>query len=172
MLLRYFYIFSVDKDSSFYAYSVMKHTRNILFNSMHNDWYICESEMKGESPIRQKLEIILDFYNGDPDVLDRCTFLLHPIPQTHNMLDNCKGVIGPVPQRMINGELLPKSPPLVQVQPPLQPPPPAVIVPPVVYIGGLPGQAANTSSTITTANSGSTGVTTKPPISNTTRKSL
>lgn len=97
----------------------MRYNRNFLFNSMHKDWYICESE-------RRKLhatELALDFYNGEPDVLDRCTFLAHPIPQNDNKLKNCKNVLGPVQHPEINGQPLPHPPHLVSKTPP---PPPAL----------------------------------------------
>ena len=108
-----------DKDSSFYIYSVMRYNRNFLFNSMHKDWYICESQKRK----LHRTALALDFYNGEPDVLDRCTFLAHPIPQNDNKLKNCKNVLGPVQHPEINGQPLPHPPHLVPKTPP---PPPAL----------------------------------------------
>lgn len=81
---------------------------------MHKDWYICESEKR----VLHGTELALDFYNGEPDVLDRCTFLAHPIPQNDNKLKNCKDVIGPVKAAEINGQPLPHPPHLVPKIPP------------------------------------------------------
>lgn len=97
----------------------MRYNRNFLFNSMHKDWYICESEKR----VSHGTELALDFYNGEPDVLDRCTFLAHPIPQNDNKLKNCKNVIGPVEHPAIQGQPLPHPPHLVPKTPP---PPPAL----------------------------------------------
>lgn len=104
----------------------MKYFRNILFNSAtHNDWYICESDYHSTKvrTVRQKIKIILDFYNGDPDVLERCTFLLHPLREGEDKFKNCKGVIAPDVQNMINGQPLQKLPAL------LPPPQPAPVLP-------------------------------------------
>lgn len=98
----------------------MKYFRNTLFNSMHDDWYMCESDHHStkERTVRQKIKIVLDFYNGDPDVVDRCTFLLRPLPQTKNKYQNCKCSIGPELQNIINGQPPPQPPALVPPAPP------------------------------------------------------
>lgn len=97
----------------------MKYFRNFLFHSMHDDWYICESDQRSSKlrTVRQKIKIVLDFYNGDPDVLDRCTFLLYPIPPSMSKLKNCQGAIGPVSLNTINGQAPPEPPPLVPPKP-------------------------------------------------------
>ena len=139
-----------DKDSSFHIYSVMRYNRNFLFNSMHKDWYICES-------VRRKLhatELALDFYNGEPDVLDRCTFLAHPIPQNDDKLKNCKNVLGPVQHPEINGQPLPHPPHLVPKTPPPPPALPACI--PVCPASGpapsTPAEASVVSETPTVSS--------------------
>ena len=146
----------------------MKHTRNILFNSMHNDWYICESIPVGKTETRLRIELILDFYNGDPDVLDRCTFLLHPIPQSESKFKNCKGMIGPDPRRMINGQPLPSAPPLITL-----PEAASQIIgvnnKPLVTTSGVPPGNTNASA-INTAKSASGGIAPKPTISTKTSK--
>lgn len=93
----------------------MKYFRNFLFHSMHDDWYICESDHHTTNvrTVRQKIKIIVDFYNGDPDVLDRCTFLLHPLPQNEDKFMHCKGAIGPDLPKMINGQTPPQLSALV-----------------------------------------------------------
>ena len=78
----------------------MRYSRNFLFHSTHDDWYICQSAKKkafGTS-------VILDYYNGQPDVLDRCTFVLSP--NFKDPLQNCKNALGPVKAPQINGEPL------------------------------------------------------------------
>ena len=97
----------------------MKYFRNFLFHSMHDDWYICESDQRSSKlrTVRQKIKIVLDFYNGDPDVLDRCTFLLYPIPPSMSKLKNCQGAIRPVSLNTINGQAPPEPPPLVPPKP-------------------------------------------------------
>lgn len=107
----------IDKETSFTVYSVMKYTRNLLLKSMHMDWYICQSK---EKTLHGATDIVLDFYDGDPDVLGRCTFLFHPIAQNENKFKSCKFVIGPVKHPMISGQPLPLPAHLV---PHTQPPP-------------------------------------------------
>ncbi|XP_066021495.1 uncharacterized protein [Pocillopora verrucosa] len=101
-----------DKDSSFTPFSVMKYTRNLLLQSFHNDWYMCQTPNEGNS-IHKNPTILLDFYNGDPDVLARCTFLFHPIAQNENKLTWCKNVLGPVEFPSISGQPLPHPPFLI-----------------------------------------------------------
>ena len=97
----------------------MSYTRNLIFYSVHKDWCICESE----KPDRHGPEVVLDFYNGDPDVLTRCSFLVQPLQHYNEKLQNCKNVIGPVEHPAINGQPLPHPPHLV----PQTPPPPLVL---------------------------------------------
>ena len=130
-----------DKESSFYIYSVMKYTRNFLFNSMHKDWYVCQEERRKA----HGMEVLLDFYDGEPDVLDRCTFLAHPVSEPERKLRNCKHVLGPAGSREINGQPLPHPPHLV----PRIPPPPPVVVPPCMPVcpaGPMGGAAARPPS--------------------------
>ena len=89
----------------------MRYARNFLFRSTHEDWYICQSEKRKTFGT----EVILDYYNGEPDVLDRCTFLLNPI--LNNELRHCKNAIGPVKAPEINGQQFPHPPDLVQHTP-------------------------------------------------------
>ena len=89
----------------------MRYTRNFLFNSMHKDWYICQSDNKK----KYWRPIVLDFYNGEPDVLDRCTFLLNPIWE--GKLMHCKYALGPVEAPEITGQPLPHPPHLVESKP-------------------------------------------------------
>lgn len=98
----------------------MMYTRNLLLQSMHSDWYICQSEKK---TLHGVTDIVLDFYDGDPDVLGRCTFLFHPIAQNENKYKMCKYVLGPIKHPMISGQPLPHPPHLMP--PPTPPPPPA-----------------------------------------------
>lgn len=100
----------------------MRYTRNFLFNSMHKDWYICQSDDKK----KYWRPIVLDFYNGEPDVLDRCTFLLNPIWEGKFM--HCKYALGPVEAPEITGQPLPHPPHLVESKP----------APPVVLPACLP----------------------------------
>ena len=117
----FLFSFLIDRDSSFYVYSVMLFTRNMLFGSIsHDDWYICQSKARHD---KSETEVIIDFYNGDEKVLVRCTFLLHPIPPTDNKYKNCKQVAGPVEQPFISGQPLPHPPHLV---PHYTPPPPVL----------------------------------------------
>lgn len=125
-----------DKDSSFRIYSVMRYNRNFLFNSMHKDWYICES---GQRKLHAT-KLALDFYNGDQDVLDRCTFLAHPIPQNDDKLKNCKNVLGPVEHPAINGQPLPNPPHLVS-----KTPPPPHALPSCIPVCPVTGPAPSTS---------------------------
>lgn len=97
----------------------MMYTRNLLLQSMHIDWYICQSEAK---TLHGVTDIVLDFYDGDPDVLGRCTFLFHPIAQNENKYKMCKYVLGPIKHPMISGQPLPHPPHLMPKTPP---PPPA-----------------------------------------------
>ena len=90
----------------------MKYTRNLLLQSFHNDWYMCQTPNEGNS-IHKNPTILLDFYNGDPDVLARCTFLFHPIAQNENKLTWCKNVLGPVEFPSISGQPLPHPPFLI-----------------------------------------------------------
>lgn len=118
----------------------MKFTRNLLFNSFHKDWYICESE----KVIKRRTEIVLDFYNGEPDVLERCTFLLNPVPNFETKLKNCKDVIGPVEHPKINRQPLPHPPHLVPEKP-SQP----IVLPacmPVCPVGATGGAAVGPST--------------------------
>ncbi|XP_068695497.1 uncharacterized protein [Montipora foliosa] len=100
-----------DRDSSFQIFSVMKFARNLLFNSWHQDWYICQSEDRKDYGTK----LILDFYNGEPDVLDRCTFILNPFWK--HKYQNCKYSLGPVEAPGINGQPLPHPPHLIEKTP-------------------------------------------------------
>lgn len=111
-------LFLLDKDSSFYIFSVMKYERNLLFNAMHKDWYICQELYKVEGR-----QMILDFYKGEPDVLQRCSFSVYPLLLGSNKFMNCKNVLGPVKHREINGQPLPHPPHLI----PIPPPPPSAL---------------------------------------------
>ncbi|XP_074618702.1 uncharacterized protein LOC141877570 isoform X2 [Acropora palmata] len=100
-----------DRDSSFHIYAVMVLARNFLLNSWHKDWYICQSEKrKGYGT-----QIVLDYYNGRPDVLDRCTFVLSP--NWTDKYQNCKHSLGPLIAPEINGQPLPHPPHLVETTP-------------------------------------------------------
>lgn len=98
----------------------MKYSTNFLLKSMHNDWYICQGKEKG---LHGSTHIKLDFYNGDPDVLERCTFSFMPISQYDNKYKNCRNVAGPVEHPAIAGQPLPHPPHLVAEEP--SPPVPA-----------------------------------------------
>ena len=89
----------------------MRYSQNFLFRSTHEDWYICQSPKKKEFGT----SIILDYYNGEPDVLDRCTFVLSPIFK--NPLQHCKDALGPVKEPQINGQPLPHPSGLIQHTP-------------------------------------------------------
>ena len=115
----------------------MRFTRNFLLQSMHVDWYICQSKMKN---LHTTTDVMLDFYNGEPDVLQRCTFLFHPIAQTENKLRMCKNVVGPVKNPIISGQPLPHPPHLVLPAPQPYPALPSCIpVCPAGTVGGAPG---------------------------------
>ena len=94
-------------------YSVMKISRNLMLQSMHKDWYVCQSKTK----VKEKTDIKLDFYNGKPDVLNRCTFMFHPIAQNEDKYRMCKNVLGPVKHPEIVGQPLPHPPHLVPQKP-------------------------------------------------------
>ena len=100
-----------DKDSSFHVFSVMKLARNFLLNSWHKDWYICQSGKRKD----YGTQIILDYYNGEPDVLDRCTFVLSP--HWKDKYEHCRHALGPVVAPEINGQPLPHPPHLVETTP-------------------------------------------------------
>ncbi|KAJ7334527.1 hypothetical protein OS493_014851 [Desmophyllum pertusum] len=136
-----------DKESSFKVYSVMKFSRSFLLQSMHNDWYICQSK---EKHLHRPTIIELDFYNGEPDVLERCTFSFQPTAQHDNKYKNCKNVVGPVVHPAIRGQSLPHPPHLVPKKPsPLVPAQPTCIpVCPAGTVGGTPGTQAASGSTI------------------------
>lgn len=117
-MIIYFFLplYLTDKDSSFHVYNVMKFSRSFLLSSMHKDWYICEA--RKTSNLHDSTNVQLDFYNGDPDVLERCTFSFQPIPQYYDKFMNCKNVIGPVIHTSISGQPLPHPPHLVPETPP------------------------------------------------------
>ena len=94
-------------------YSVMKISRNLMLQSMHKDWYVCQWKTK----VKEKTDIKLDFYNGKPDVLNRCTFMFHPIAQNEDKYRMCKNVLGPVKHPEIVGQPLPHPPHLVPQKP-------------------------------------------------------
>ena len=122
----------------------MKFARNFLLKSTHKDWYICQEKKKS---IHINPELKLDFYNGDPDVLNRCTFLFHPIPQTDNKYKMCKNVVGPVKQPIISGQPLPHPPHLVpKTQPPALALPSCIPVCPAGRANGVSGQTASLGS--------------------------
>lgn len=130
----------------------MAYTNNLIFNSIHKDWCICESE----DPDIHGPEVILDFYNGDPDVLVRCTFSAQPLPPHEDKLKNCKNVIGPVEHPEINGQPLPHPPHLVPHTPPQLPPALPVCMPvcPAGTHGGTPvGQTSAGASALTIPSS-------------------
>ena len=89
----------------------MKLARNFLLNSWHKDWYICQSEKRKD----YGTQIILDYYNGEPDVLDRCTFVLSP--HWKDKYEHCRHALGPVQAPEINGQPLPHPPHLVETTP-------------------------------------------------------
>jgi len=117
-----FNIFALtDKESSFYVFNVMKFSRSFLLKSMHKDWYICQSR---KTKLHGSTDVQLDFYNGDPDVLERCTFSFEPIAQYEDKYKNCKNVAGPVTHPSISGQplqhpahLVPETPPSALTQP-------------------------------------------------------
>lgn len=136
--------FFTDKESTFTAISVMKFARNYLLKSTHKDWYICQAKKKS---IHLNTDLMLDFYNGDPDVLNRCTFLFHPIPQTDNKYKMCKNVVGPVKHPSISGQPLPHPPHLVsKTQPPALALPSCIPVCPAGTTSGASGQTTSLGS--------------------------
>ena len=144
----YLYIsISTDKESSFIVYSVMKFSTSFLLQSMHKDWYICQGT---EKKLHTPTTVGLDFYNGQPDVLERCTFSFQPTAQYDNKYKNCKNVVRPVVHPAINGQSLPRPPHLVPKKPsPLVPAQPTCIpVCPAGTVGGTPGTQAASGSTI------------------------
>lgn len=150
--------FFSDKDSSFTVYSVMSYTRNLIFNSMHKDWCVCEAE----KPAWSGPEVLLDFYKGDPDVLTRCSFVVQPIQQNANKLQNCLNVLGPVEHPAIEGQPLPRPPHLVPQTPPSPPVLPVCI--PVCPEGAKGGTSVGQPSAGATAptTSSSPGVPSAP----------
>ena len=118
----------------------MKFTRNLMLQSMHQDWFICE---KKSGSIHRASEIRLDFYDGDPDVLDRCTFIFHPIAQNENKYRMCKNVLGPVAHPYISGQPLPHPPHLVSKTPPPPALPSCIPLCPAGTAGGASVQPAN-----------------------------
>lgn len=111
-----YYCLLTDKESTFLLYNVMKFSRSFLLKSMHPDWYICQSR---HATLHGSTNIQLDFYNGDPDVLERCAFSFEPIPQYDNKYKNCKNVVGPVKHQAISGQPLPHPAHLLPETPPL-----------------------------------------------------
>lgn len=140
-----YYLFFPDKDSSFTVYSVMSYTRNLIFTSMHKDWCVCEAE----KPDWVGTEVLLDFYNGDPDVLTRCSFMVQPLQQNDKKLQNCFNVLGPVRHPEIAGQPLPHPPHLVPQSPPSPPVLPICI--PVCPAGAIGGPSVGKPSAGTTA---------------------
>lgn len=140
----------------------MMYTRNLLLQSMHTDWYICQSEKK---TLHGATDIVLDFYDGDPDVLGRCTFLFHPIAQNENKYKMCKNVLGPVKHPSISGQPLPHPPHLVpKTQPPAPALPSCIPVCPAGTAGGASGQTASlgSSSLVIPTTQGILGAQSKP----------
>ena len=116
----------------------------------HQDWYICEEDLPDTAiTVHETTALILDFYNGEPDVLRRCTFIVRPILASENKLKNCKNVAGPIEAPEITGQHLPHPPYLVE-----QTPPPAVVLPacmPVCPTGAMGGAQEGPASTGTSA---------------------
>lgn len=113
-----------------------------MLQSMHSDWFICQSKDK---KLHGSTLIQLDFYNGDPDVLERCTFSFMPVSQKQNKYMNCRNVAGPVAHPAISGQPLPHPPSLVPDVPPV-PAQPACI--PVCPTAGTVGGAPTSGSTV------------------------
>lgn len=114
----------------------MKYSRNLMLKSMHADWFICQSKDK---KLHGSTLIQLDFYNGDPDVLERCTFSFMPIPQNVNKYMNCRNVAGPVQHPAISGQPLPHPPHLVPEVPPVPAQPACIpVCPAAETVGGAP----------------------------------
>ena len=129
----------------------MKYTRNLLFNTIyHRDWYMCEEELPRTAiTVQGTMALILDYYNGQPHVLRRCTFIARPILASENKFKNCKNVVGPIEAPKITGQHLPHPPHLVQ-----HTPPPAVVQPscmPVCPTGAMGGVQEGPASTGTSA---------------------
>lgn len=142
----------------------MKFTRNIMLQSMHKDWYVCE---KGErKSIHSTSELMLDFYNGDPDVLSRCTFLFHPIAQNENKYKMCQNVLGPVEHPHISGQPLPHPPHLISNKPASSSALPSCIpICPSGTIGTIPGQPTSLKlSNKTPTPTGSMGLPSRPAV--------
>ena len=117
----------------------MKFSRSFLLASLHKDWYICQHQ-KSASDIHNGTPLQLDFYNGDPDVLERCTFSFQPRSQSDDKYMNCKNVIGPVTHPSISRQPLPHPPHLVPETPSPAPAQPTCIpVCPAGSVGGMPG---------------------------------
>ena len=127
----------------------MSYTRNLIFNSMHKDWCVCEAE-KLES---HGSEVLLDFYNGDPDVLTRCSFMVQPLQKNANKLQNCLNVLGPVEHPAIEGQPLPHPPHLVPQTPPSVLPICIPVCPAGTMGGTLVGQPSAGTSALTTSSS-------------------
>ena len=108
-----------------------------MLKSMHSDWFICQSK---EKKLHGSTLIQLDFYNGDPDVLERCTFSFMPISQTQNKYMNCRNVAGPAVHPAISGQPLPHPPHLVPEVPPVPAQPSCIPVCPAAAeaLGGAP----------------------------------
>lgn len=130
---------------------------------MHKDWYICQERMKS---IHDKTDIKLDFYNGEPDVLNRCTFLFHPIAQNEDKYKMCKNVIGPVKHPEIVGQPLPHPPHLVPETTPSPALPSCIPVCPAGTVGGTPGEPTivGPSVPIIPGPTGSAGVSGEPSV--------
>ncbi len=113
----------------------MKFSSSFLLKSMHPDWYICQGKDKN---LHGFTDIQLDFYNGDPDVLERCAFSFFPIPQYVNKYKNCRNVAGPVEHPAIEGQPLPHPPHLVPKAPssPVPAQPTCIPVCPAAETGG------------------------------------
>ena len=123
----------------------MRYERNLLFNSMHKDWYICEESHKNVD--FSEPQMVLDFYKGEPDVLQRCSFAINPITVGSDKLRNCRDVMGPVRPPAINGQPLPHPPHLISPTPPPPPALPACI--PVCPAGTVGGTEAGGTSALT-----------------------
>ena len=135
---------STDKESSFKVYNVMRYDRSFLLKSMHKDWFICQT--KGDDG-HGNTPLVLDFYNGDPDVLERCTFSFYPIAPSSDKQRNCKNVVGPVIHPAINGQPLPHPAHLVSESAlPGSALPTCIPVCPAAAVGGTQGGQTITPS--------------------------
>lgn len=137
-----------DRESSFTVYNVMKFSQNFMLKSFHKDWHICQVRKKN---IDSSTPVILDFYNGDPDVLDRCTFIFQPITQNDDKLMNCRNVLGPVVHPTINGQPLSHPPHLVTDK--LSPVPAQEACIPICPVGSVTGGMRPIKRSITNAES-------------------